>query len=68
MVLFIYLFQKTFGLAKLLILAGCDLAPLYDWLGVVLAERQQRQAERDEQERFGIFPTEQREEEVRAAF
>ena len=57
-------FKKLFGLAKLLILGGCDLAPLYEWISVILSDRRQREAEREEQRRFGIFPTNQQEEEV----
>ncbi len=56
--------QKLFGLAKLLILGGCDLAPLHDWMSIILTERRQREAEREEQKRFGIFPTDQEDEEV----
>ena len=58
------IFQKLFGLAKLLILGGCDLAPLYEWISVILSDRRQREAEREEQRRFGIFPTNQQEEKV----
>ena len=57
--------KKLYGLAKVLILGGCDLAPLYEWMSIVMTERRQREAEREEQRRFGIFPTNQEEEEVK---
>ena len=40
------------------------MAPLYEWISVILSDRRQREAEREEQRRFGIFPTNQQEEEV----
>ncbi len=59
------MFQKHYGLAKLLILGGCELRPLEEWISVVLEERNRRNAEREEQQRFGIFNPEQDEDEVR---
>ncbi len=51
--------KDYFGLAKLLVLAGCNLLPLYDWIHKMEALEAEREAEIAEHQRiFGVPPDE----------